>query len=151
MDELHKQVRRAQRRLTMQRFVGVLGWCWFTALLLALLVIVIDKYYPCTSQPGFGWPVRSCWACWPQSSGLCLPEGRLLEAALEIDRRFALKERVSSTLAMPPEDLAIRGRSGGDRRCPEAGKTHRRGRKIHRCPAAETFASVVPAFGGRFL
>ena len=29
MEELKKQVRRAQRRMGLQRFVGVLGWCWF--------------------------------------------------------------------------------------------------------------------------
>ena len=36
MEDLEKQVRRARRRLALQRFVGILGWCWFAALVAAL-------------------------------------------------------------------------------------------------------------------
>ena len=35
MDVLVKQVRRAQRRLMLQRFLGLAVWCWFGALLIA--------------------------------------------------------------------------------------------------------------------
>jgi hypothetical protein len=105
MEELQKQVRRAKRRITLQRFVNVLGWCWFAALLLAVVPIVIDKYKPLnvplwawgTGALAVGFIAALLWS-W-------LVRGRSLEAALEIDRRFGLKERVSSTLAMPQEDL----------------------------------------------
>ena len=143
MDELRKQVRRAQRRITMQRFAGVLGWCWFSALFLALIIVVVDKYHPL--------PVQSwIWFAGAVALGLvgaviwtALGRGPMLEAAMEIDRRFALKERVSSVLAMPPEDLQSEAGRAVTRRCPQTRKTHRRCREIRGNPAAETF----PAFG----
>jgi hypothetical protein len=106
MEELQKQVRRAKRRITLQRFVNVLGWCWFAALLVAAGLIIVDKYKPMNVQLWVwgagavvaGFIAALVWTVLVRS----LP----LEAALEIDRRFGLKERVSSTLAMPPEDLA---------------------------------------------
>jgi len=105
MDELAKQVRRAHRRLALKRLVGVLGWCWFAALALALGLVIADKYFP-LGLPAWGWAVGAL------GSGLlaatlwtALTMRRPLEAAIEIDRRFELKERVSSALAMSPEDL----------------------------------------------
>ena len=101
MDELRKQVRRAQRRITLQRFVSVLGWCWFAALLMAFTIIVVDKYRPLPVQ---AW----IWIAGATALGLlgaviwtALSRAPALEAAMEIDRRYALKERVSSALAMP--------------------------------------------------
>jgi hypothetical protein len=135
MDELHKQVRRAQRRLTWQRFLSVAGWCWFAALLIALTIIVFDKYVPLFVQ---AW----VWLAGAVVLGLLaaiiwtmLTRGRLLEAALEIDRRFLLKERVSSTLAMPPEDLQS-----------EAGQavTADALKRVKRIDVAEKFAVVPP-------
>jgi hypothetical protein len=105
MEELQKQVRRARRRITLQRFINVLGWSWFATLLMAALLILIDKYYPLHIQL-WGFPVGAVvvgllaaivWSL--------VARGKPLEAAIEIDRRFGLKERVSSTLAMPPDDL----------------------------------------------
>jgi uncharacterized coiled-coil DUF342 family protein len=135
MDELRKQVRRAQRRITMQRFVGVLGWCWFAALLLALMMVVVDKYHPL--------PIQSwIWFAGAVALGLlgaviwtALSRGRMLEAAMEIDRRFALKERVSSALAMPPEDLQS-----------EAGQAVSADalRRVKRIEVAEKFAVIPP-------
>jgi hypothetical protein len=105
MEELRKQVRRAGRRLAFQRFVNVLGWCWTITFILAALIILIDKYFP-TSVLAWGWGLAAV------VSGFLaavvwtyLVRRHPLEAAIEIDRRFGLKERVSSALAMPEEDL----------------------------------------------
>jgi hypothetical protein len=105
MEELQLQVRRAVRRITLQRFVNVLGWCWFAAFLAAAALIFIDRYFP-MHVPLWGWGAGAI------AAGLVaalfwtiLSRGKPLEAAIEIDRRFGLKERVSSTLAMPPEDF----------------------------------------------
>ncbi len=105
MEELQKQVRRAKRRITLQRFINVLGWCWFATLLMAAVLMFIDKYFP-MHVPLWSWAAGAIVAgllaalVWTLLAG-----GKPLEAAMEIDRRFGLKERVSSTLAMPREDL----------------------------------------------
>ncbi len=104
MEELVKQVRRARWRLGLQRLLGVLAWCWFVTLLIALGLIVVDKFWPTGVQPLY-------WAAGALGVGLVAALGwivatrrKALGAAIEIDRRFTLKERVSSALALPPED-----------------------------------------------
>jgi hypothetical protein len=104
MDTLHKQIRRARRRLTFQRFLGVLGWCWFAALLAALVLIAVDKFRPLGVE---AW----MWAAGAIGLGLAaaivwtlIHRAGLLEAAIEIDHRYGLKERVSSALALPAAD-----------------------------------------------
>ncbi|MGA2799103.1 MAG: hypothetical protein ABSE63_16105, partial [Thermoguttaceae bacterium] len=135
MDELRKQVRRAQRRITLQRFVSVLGWCLSAALLIALLIIVVDKYHPLLVQTWI-------WIAGAAALGLlgaaiwtALSRAPTLEAAMEIDRRFALKERVSSALAMPPDDLQS-----------EAGQAVSADalRRVERIDVAEKFAVIPP-------
>jgi len=125
MEELNRQVGRAYRRLGLQRFLGVLGWCWSAALLLALVLIATDGFYP-IGPTAWDWAAELCGADNSPSARLAVAAGgwgaaalvlgllaavlwtlatrrRPLGAAIEIDRRFGLKERVSSTLAMPPE------------------------------------------------
>ena len=110
MDELQRQVRRAQRRLAAQRLVGALGWCWFVSLLAALALVVAEKFHP-LGFAAWTWAggalggamvagliAALAWALWTRQ--------RPLAAAIELDRRFQLKERVSSTLAMPAEARA---------------------------------------------
>lgn len=131
MEELKKQVRRAHRRMGFQRFAVVLGWCWFATLLMGLGVIAVDKLYPtgvAAVKRALGaidefylvGSTAEAWAAvlWPAlviaaSLGIGLVVAAVwiivtrrepLGAAIEIDRRFGLKERVSSTVAMPPED-----------------------------------------------
>ena len=106
MDTLHKQIRQARRQLTVQRFLGILGWCWSAALLAALALIAIDKFYPLGVE---AW----AWVAGALVVGLIaavawtlLARASLLEAAIEIDHRYGLKERVSSALALPPADRA---------------------------------------------
>jgi len=104
MEELQKQVLRAYRRMGFQRFLGTLGWCWSAALLIALVLIVLDRFYPLgveawvwgTGALGLGLLVSGGWVLFTRR--------KTLDAAIEVDHRFALKERVSSTLSLPPED-----------------------------------------------
>jgi hypothetical protein len=104
MNELEKQVRRAYGRLGFQRFLGVLGWCWFATLLVALAVIAADKFYP-MGVPAWGWAAGALGLGLVAAAVWMLATQRgPLDAAIEIDRRFGLKERVSSTLAMAPEE-----------------------------------------------
>src|SRR5208283_375221 len=104
MDHLLKEIRRVQRRLAFQRFLGVLGWCWFASLLAAVAVIAAARFYPLGIidwqwLAGFlaaGLVAAIGWTLWAFAPPL--------RAALEIDRRFGLKERVSSSVAMDAAD-----------------------------------------------
>ena len=60
MDNLLKEIRRVQRRLAFQRFLGVLGWCWFAALLAAAAVLGrAHGSIPWASSTGNGLPAFS--------------------------------------------------------------------------------------------
>ncbi|MEX2139973.1 MAG: hypothetical protein WD894_11975 [Pirellulales bacterium] len=109
MDALRRQVAIAYRRLLLQRFVGVLGWSCFATLMLAALAVAVRKLVPFDVNASF-W--NTMWL------GLSFPAGFMiaaiwtyatrqsqLDAAIEIDRRFGLKERVSSTLALDENEL----------------------------------------------
>mgnify|MGYP002622488794 FL=1 len=100
MESLEKHVRRAQRRLNLQRFLGVLTWCWFAALSVTLVLVVVDKYWPLgltlaawvALALGAGFAAAVAWTWWNRD--------RQLTAAIELDRRFGLKERVSTSLSL---------------------------------------------------
>lgn len=110
MDELNKQVRRAHNRLTRQRFKHVLIWALFVGFIIAAIACLAPKVWPMqVDQSTWMWSwlggtavaslvVAIVWT-------LATRESRL-DAAIEIDRRFGLKERVSSTLALSDGELA---------------------------------------------
>jgi hypothetical protein len=105
MDVLKQQVRRARRRLVFQRFLAVLSWSWFAWLLAAAVVVTVDKFFP-LGLLTWAWPVAALVCGLLTAIIWCYATRRdELEAALEIDRRFGLKERVSSTYALAPEQL----------------------------------------------
>ena len=106
MDNLLKEIGRVQRRLAFQRFLGVLGGCWFVSLLAAAVVVGATRFYPLGI-------VDWQWILGFFAVGLIAAVGwtllaisSRLQAALEIDHRFGLKERVSSTLVMNRSDRA---------------------------------------------
>ena len=104
MEELRKQVRRAHRRLGLQRFLGTLGWCWSVTLLVVLVLIAVDKWHSLGVE-AWAWGVGALGlGLLAAVAWIAATRRKPLEAAIEIDRRFALKERISSTLAMPPDD-----------------------------------------------
>ena len=105
MDVLKQQVRRARRRLALQRFLAVLSWNWFAWLMLAAVVVAVNKFQPLGLQE-WAWPVAALVGGILTAIAWCFVTRRgELEAALEIDRRFGLKERVSSTYALAPDQL----------------------------------------------
>src|SRR5688572_29568631 len=98
MDTLRKQVRRAQRRILLQRFLGILCWCWFATLLVAAVGIGVSKYFPEEFARVADWHS----VAGALGSGLLialagtfLRRQPALDAAIEVDRRFGLRERVS--------------------------------------------------------
>lgn len=109
MDELTRQVSRARRRMTLQQFLRLAPWCLFATLLIAAIGVAIPKIWalPQTSTDA-GWRVWLwCWSGGGIAAGLLLAtigawwsRRGPMEAAIEIDRRFGLKERVSTSLAL---------------------------------------------------
>lgn len=104
MEQLLKQVRRARRWLGVQRFLAALGWCLCGTLSVALVLVGVDKFRPLGVEAwiwgggavGLGLLAAIAWA-------LATARG-LVDAAIELDRRCGLKERVSSSLAMSNEE-----------------------------------------------
>ena len=100
MDTLRRQVRRAGWWLGVQRFVAVLGWCYLAAFGAVVAALVARRIWVFELNEAALWGaglaagplVAILWA-WLRGAGP-------LDAAIEIDRRFGLKERVSASLAM---------------------------------------------------
>lgn len=104
MEALQRQVRVARRRLALQRFLAAAPWCLFVTLLAAAAAVTLDKFVPLVGEP---WQ----WLAGGAVAGLVTAlgwtwwrGGSTLEAAIEIDRRFGLKERLSSALSLAPAD-----------------------------------------------
>jgi hypothetical protein len=109
MDQLIKKIRKVRRRLVVQQFLTALVWCWLVTLAIAaaaiglqkLLLVNVDGWHWATywlgGAIGAGLLAAICWTGFHRAANL--------DAALEIDRRFGLKERISSALALSAEEL----------------------------------------------
>ena len=107
MDALHRRVGIARRRLNLERFLVHLFRSWCAWLVVAVVAIAVRKF----------WPLAVAEQTWILSSlGVALVAGLAsaiiwsyltnkteLEAAIEIDKRFGLKERVSTALGLDAE------------------------------------------------
>jgi hypothetical protein len=109
VEEIKRQVGRARRRLVMQQFLAVCGWSLFATLLVAAIGLAIPRVWVLNvDKQIWDWS----WIGGGLAAGLLLAgawtyairRSRLF-AAIEIDRRYGLKERVSSTLALSPEEM----------------------------------------------
>lgn len=105
MESLRSQVARVRRRLILSTFVGACGWCLFAGLTIAAAAIVADWYW--------NWPVEP-WQLLCGGAGAGLVAAAIwtwvvrtpaIDAAIELDRRFNLRERVSSALALSADEL----------------------------------------------
>jgi len=109
MEEIKRQVGRAQRRLVLQQFFTVIGWSLFAAMMLAVIGLAIPRLLVLNVvQQTWDWSwIGGCAAAGLIMAGVWtyLIRRSRLDAAIEIDRRFGLKERVSSTLALTPVEL----------------------------------------------
>ncbi|MDX1925745.1 MAG: hypothetical protein SFV81_04465 [Pirellulaceae bacterium] len=108
MDQIRKQARIARRRLVTERFFAYLPWTLSLALLLAVIAIILPKvmYLPVDSVIWFASWAGGCAALALIINTVLTLVGRptLADAAVEIDRRFGLRERLSSVLVMSKED-----------------------------------------------
>src|SRR6516165_5826513 len=102
---LQRQVSRAGRRLFVQTFVDMLIWCWVAAL-------AVSAGWFLTWVYAFGQRVDGqCWAVTGGALGVGLVLAVVLAlfrapsrlaAALLLDDRFGLKERVTTSLTLAP-------------------------------------------------
>lgn len=107
MDQILQQVRRARRRLWFELLLRRLLRCWFATLIVAAVAVALPRLAPMENLPP-GW--TAWWLGGAMAAGLLAAlvwtwlRGRsALEAAMEIDRRFELKERIASSLSLTPE------------------------------------------------
>src|SRR5688572_29996625 len=100
MDIIRRQVAQARRRLSLQQFSAIAPWCLFATLLVAAVALIIPKFLVLKVDPNIwlwswvggatavGLLVATIWTIAKRRDSI--------DAAIEIDRRFGLKERVSS-------------------------------------------------------
>ncbi len=109
MEELKKQVTRAHRRIVFQKFLTVLAWSLFITFVIALIAIAIPKIWALgldTEIWKYSWLGGALVAGFLIAGGWALFNRRgPLDAAIEIDKRFGLKERVSSTFSLSENEL----------------------------------------------
>lgn len=107
MDQLRQQVARARRRLILEQFLGRLVWCLLGAFTLATFGIAAPRIVAFENLPAnwdMVWLVGSFVA-----GGLAaivwtyIKCRSSLDAAIEIDRRFDLRERIASSLSLSSE------------------------------------------------
>ena len=108
MEKLRKQVQRAQRRLILEQFLGRLVWCLFGAFAVAPVAIAVPKVFVLSGLPA-QW--SAIWLAAAAGAGVLaaivwtwVVRRNEIDAAIEIDLRFGLKERIASSLSLRPED-----------------------------------------------
>ena len=106
MEQILAQVHRAQRKLRLELFLRRLWRCWFVMLVLTALAVVVPKFvffpnlpedwalYCVSAALGLGFLVAAVWTLLRSRSEL--------DAAVELDLRYGLKERVASSLSLTP-------------------------------------------------
>ena len=113
MNLIYQRISQARRRLMLRRFLSATAWLLFAMLLLAAVAIAIPKLWPIeflqTTAAADTWTLG--WL--GGAMGLAIVGGLLyawlrrcssLDAALEVDQRFRLNERVSSALTLGEAD-----------------------------------------------
>lgn len=110
MNAIRRKVARVWRRLMLERFLKVIGWALAAGLLLGGTGALATKVWVVP------WPQAQWYGLWLGCGlGVSLVAAvvvtwlrgvTLLEAAMEIDRRFGLSERVSSCLLLSEEERA---------------------------------------------
>ncbi len=109
MDEINKKVRAARQRVMWNHFLRVIAWTLLATMLLIAVGIAVPKIWhlPFLDDPEAANFWTAGWAIGGAVAGLVLAavltiarRESLLNIAVEVDQRFGLKSRLSSTLAM---------------------------------------------------
>lgn len=107
MHTVYQQVRRARRRLIVQSLAVRLAWFWTAGLVAATVAIAASKAWPGGEESG-RWAIGAVAIALVVSTLAAVVwvwrhRPSTLQAAVEIDRRYGLKERVSSCLTLDAE------------------------------------------------
>ncbi len=110
VNPLQRQLARVSRRLFLQGLVDSLAWCWAGALVLVAVWLLVEPLIPAA------WPGWVSWAV-PGGVGLAatvlavvlavLRAPNRLTAALTLDERFGLKERVTTSLSLDAHTASL--------------------------------------------
>src|SRR3990170_4129230 len=108
MDELRKQVALARRRLVLEQFLGRLVRCLFVTLIVALIAVAVPKLFVIPGLPSYwatAWLVGALAIGFAAASAWTAISKRTpIDAAIEIDHRFDLRERVASGLTLSSDE-----------------------------------------------
>ncbi len=110
MEKLLAQVRRAHTRLLVEQFMQRCVWGLFASLIVALIAIAVPRLFVIEGLPA-AWD--RAWLFGAAGAGLLIAavwtwisHRSRLDAAIELDGRFGLRERVASSLSLSDEELA---------------------------------------------
>ncbi len=108
MDQLRQQVARARRRLVFEQFSHRLVWCLLGGLIIAAIAVAVPRVMTLAALPAnwdMTWFLGALGAAFVAAATWTAVSRRTaLDAAIEIDRRFELRERVASSLSLSDED-----------------------------------------------
>ena len=113
MDEINKTVKAARKRVMWNHFLRIIAWTLLATLLLIAIGIAAPKLWhlPFLDDPEAanfwiaGWTIGGAVADLMLAAGLTIARRQsLLNVAVEVDHRFGLKSRLSSTMAMSADD-----------------------------------------------
>ena len=108
MNQIEQQVRRARRRLALGVFAKSLCMTLFIAMFVATIACAVPAFYPLAldvQQWNLAWIAGSVTVALIASivhAVVATPSSQ--QVALEIDKRFELNERLSSSLSMSSRD-----------------------------------------------
>ena len=114
MNEISRQVSRARRRIVAGQFFRILNWALFTGLFLAAIGMLIPKiwhleFLQTADQVdgwNYAWMLGGILLAFLVAAGLTVRQLQSrLTVASEVDKRFNLKERLSSALSLSTQDL----------------------------------------------
>ncbi|MGD9637341.1 MAG: hypothetical protein AB7G28_17550 [Pirellulales bacterium] len=108
MHELRHQIARAQRCLILEQFLARSVWCLSAALAAALVAIAAPRVVAIADLPA-NWD--AIWFLGAAAAGIAaaavwtfIARRTALDAAIEIDRRFDLRERIASSISLSDEE-----------------------------------------------
>lgn len=107
METIRNQIAAARRRLLLQRFGRVASWTLFILLAIATLGAAVPKLWPVQISSETWWWIWTGGGITAAAIVAALitffTRPSLAQTAIEVDRRFGLKERLSSSLALDDE------------------------------------------------